>query len=576
MSSARSIHFNALPESTRQRLTATLTRTGTPQPLAVELYATAGGSAGWIFLTLLALGAFGAFLFVDFGNRWSDLFFHPPLYGIAYVGLLFVAFYGLVAAFRQRRRRKALPFPPGRYLLPLEIVDARTPVLRIRSLSSMTRFDGVHQHRNGVYSYTQLTFYFEDGAESFMVWNKAEAESIMARLRDTSAALAAAFERRQFEAIVPIDPFIDARLDGLLDQNLTAPPATPTSGPVANKSGGLVEWASVPALILAILFAPPAYVGRNLASDEATFQSIKDSHDVYDLEFYASHGYQHVDEVKNEILPRVVWENAEKAGTVTALRGFIKDHPDSKYTKKARKAVKNLYIKSYKDFEKQASREDPKLLPFMKAMLKFMEQKNVGEVAVRFRAPDTRTLEGIDAIKTATGQQVAPVSPYFTPERNQTRENVIVRKLDDGFATIFPRDVFKLAHGENLGDRKLKKVKEPTIQISYQIYPSEYVYTSSTNSRTYQGVRMTFEVSMRIPGTSDRLDFDLTVEPPQNFSVSYYKDYGDYGGSGGPSDAAVYDVMAARAFDQLSTKLRSVFFDENSEAFKKGQSEAGP
>jgi len=576
VSNTKNIHFNALPESTRQRLTATLTRTGAPQPLATDPYATAGGSAGWIFLSVLALGGLGAFMALDFGSRWGSGFFHEPLLGLVYVAALFIAFYGLLAAVRQRRRRKALPFPPGRYLLPLEIVDARTPMLRIRPLAQITRFDGVHQHRNGVYSYTQLTFYFEDGSEGFMVYNKAEADGIMARLKDTQAALAAAFERKQFEAIVPIDPFIDARLEGIFERGDTqGTPAEPTSGPVAHKSGGLLEWASIPAMVLAVIFAVPAYGGRNYLSDEATYQAIKDSHDIYDLEHYARHGYLHVDEVNNELIPRVKWENAEKAGTVTALRTFLTEQPKSKYAKKARKAIKNLYIKSYKDFEKQASREDPNLLPFMKAMLKFMEQKNIADVAVRFRAPDTRTLEGMDALKSVTGDPIAPVSPYFTAERNTTREAVIVRKLDEAFQTIFPRDVFKMAHGEHLGDKKLKKVKEPTFQITYQIYPSEFVYTSSTNNRTFQGIRMTFEVSMRIPKTTDRLDFTLTVEPPPNFSVSYNRDYNDYG-TGGPSDSAVYDVMAARAFDQLSEKLRSVFFDKDSEAFKTGRPVPAP
>ncbi len=40
------------------------------------------------------------------------------------------------------------------------------------------------------------------------------------------------------------------------------------------------------------------------------------------------------------------------------------------------------------------------------------------------------------------------------------------------------------------------------------------------------------------------------------------------GDSGGPSDSAVYDVMAQRAFDELGVKLGEVFFRPGSKAFQ--------
>jgi hypothetical protein len=59
------------------------------------------------------------------------------------------------------------------------------------------------------------------------------------------------------------------------------------------------------------------------------------------------------------------------------------------------------------------------------------------------------------------------------------------------------------------------------------------------------------------------LKFALEVVPPEHFSVSYDMEnpaFRSHDVLGGPSDDQVYDVMAARAFDQLATKLAGVFF----------------
>ena len=54
--------------------------------------------------------------------------------------------------------------------------------------------------------------------------------------------------------------------------------------------------------------------------------------------------------------------------------------------------------------------------------------------------------------------------------------------------------------------------------------------------------------------------FELTVTPPDTFSVSYSSDLLGGRPTAGPSDSAVYRVMSTRAFDQLATRLRDAFF----------------
>ena len=80
---------------------------------------------------------------------------------------------------------------------------------------------------------------------------------------------------------------------------------------------------------------------------------------------------------------------------------------------------------------------------------------------------------------------------------------------------------------------------------------------------------------MRYPRFSSlfqSLRFKLNVAPPDHFTVNYTSSSSRFLDQSflkkeGPTDAKVYEVMAARAFDELSMKLRGVFFKEGSDAF---------
>ncbi|HEX7600000.1 MAG TPA: hypothetical protein VF316_00265, partial [Polyangiaceae bacterium] len=80
-------------------------------------------------------------------------------------------------------------------------------------------------------------------------------------------------------------------------------------------------------------------------------------------------------------------------------------------------------------------------------------------------------------------------------------------------------------------------------------------------------IKISFDTLMQLPSYDPTMRFKLSVLPPDRFTVDY-STFSDplYGSAltgaagGGPSDTAVYDVMALRAFDQLSTKMEQVFF----------------
>ncbi len=71
---------------------------------------------------------------------------------------------------------------------------------------------------------------------------------------------------------------------------------------------------------------------------------------------------------------------------------------------------------------------------------------------------------------------------------------------------------------------------------------------------------------MTIPNNGKLLKLKFKVLPPQQFTVSYDTFTNPSFGaaikdaSQGPSDSLVYEVMALRAFDELSSKVQDEFF----------------
>jgi hypothetical protein len=117
----------------------------------------------------------------------------------------------------------------------------------------------------------------------------------------------------------------------------------------------------------------------------------------------------------------------------------------------------------------------------------------------------------------------------------------------------------------------LPEVQTPTLFVRYAVRWAGDIYSEEKGNRQFVGIVVNFDVSMRVPGEAETYDFELEVQPPDHFTVDYRSPYGslaglDLPGLGGPTEGHVYDVMASRAFDELTTKLRGVFFNPSSKA----------
>lgn len=618
---ARIVDFNKLPKAVRERLIGCITGNYSPRPIHSERFSQAG-TVGWIFLLILCGGLMLWLITAGFASAYNSFSVQHPAFLILYVGAVFLSVYSVLAILRRAKLKALLPFTPGRYLFPMDFIDARQRMLRIIPLASLVDLQAVHHHTNGVYSYTQFSLTFEGGVvETFSLSNKSMAEAALQNLRAQRAAIGEAVQNRQIEVIQALDPFFEVRIHDAWDNPLPQPGFD--VGPTAGELPAWLQKAALVSLAPALVLAPLVWFLRNRLSDDAMFENAKAQNTERAFESYLYHGQRHAEDVRenyiwkaaladankdgtsaalrefvkkypaspasNDVrtdkLPRLAFKEAQEKGTVSALREVQKEFPGSVVDADVKKEIHALFASTLTAFKGQASTADPKMLPFVERLLVYLETKESPDVKVSFRIIKSPSLAAADKILASSAPAVpalpglsgagtvAAASSHFSEERSQKREAAIVTVLQQAFGTIFPSDVLNLEQGERRTEATPKgaMVSEPTIDIDYEVGWSGSTYSSEKSGREFVGIKMDFQAAMRLPGEPEKeaLKFKLAVEPPEHFTVNYSSPFIDRTllESAGPSDTTVYEVMASRAFEQLSAKLRGVFFKEGSQAF---------
>lgn len=595
----RRLHYNQLPSHLRERLNECFDGNGAPKPIFEEKMSVTGAIIGWLILSFCGLGGLMFCFAVDFGKSYSGI--QSPFWLIGYGIALFCFFYGIFKSIQRFMMKRNYPFTPGRFIFPLDFVDATKPVLRIIPMADMVDFRCVHHHTNGAYTHTEMNFYFEGGGhEMFTVRGKMLAEQLLDQFDNQRALFRQALEEGDMGIVAALDPFIEIRLDETWG-DFTEEEVEVQEGPEARGLIMPLLYPSIVALIFGFGIASPIWGARQWLSDGARFKYASTT--TYDppgaLERYLRNGgFRYAKEVKEDLLPKARYNEAKKKNTVIALRGFIADYPKSKYVPEAKKEVKALFNKSLTKFKAQAAKDNPKAIDFMEKLLRYMESENSPPMEVRFRPPPYKHLElndkemskqygpNADPKKARSNpllrRTMAPIAPHFTSTKSIPREKAITNILQNGFKAVFPEDILKLDHGPRLQDSDIKKDKDgklnvknmkfprPTIVVDYVALPSGMVYTLRKDpNRVFTGIKVYFAVTLHIPDEAEPLTMNINVEPPKNFKISYTNSLGLSGASAGPSTGTVYNSMAIRAFDQLANKMRDFFFDKSSAAYKK-------
>lgn len=572
------VHFNALPRSIRERFIEVTHDRGAPVPILADRPMTSG-MVGVAAVTVAVAGYAIYWLWGrNLGRPYETPWGLPTLAILATI--LFVAGWTVVTAVLRQIMRKRLPFQPGVYLIGGDLVDARTAKLRIVPLTACEP-NIIHHHYNGSYVRTQFKFSPPIGAAfDFSVKPRHAAEAVLDEIQRTVHLLSVVQAIGDREVQAKVDVFHEIRDE----RGLIVPPGR-APDPVPPLAGDVPRALARPALValgVAVLALPTWWL-RNRAHDDAAFERVRNARDSWQVEAYLRWGELHRDEARGLLVVKKL-EEAEDAGTVTALRDFLRNYPDAPEALRdqARAAIHDHFTRALDQFRAIAS-NDADTVGFVERLIAFEEAHDSPGLRVEFRPPRTEQLAAMDDVLREFSQgkyDFAPLAPHFGDDTAGLREAEIVTSLSQGFARVFSEDVLHLDNGGRVAGDAPAAADRATIDVAYEVRPMQdadgpVIYLLDdpvpyprlggiggpdgaadedlpTNKRLYMGIEVDFKVTMRVPGHDQPRELTLLVQPPERFSVST--------GPGDPSDSSVYAIMTSRAFDELRSKLGSAFF----------------
>jgi hypothetical protein len=200
----RSIEVNSLPPAARRRFAQCAAGQAKPVPLILERI---GGAAGGSLAIALAC-AVGTLLTVRAGFGEAIGAYHGVGAIVWYSALVFGFFAGTLNVVKAQVERRLRPYAAGRYLFPLDVVDAREGTLQVHPTSDIEKFEPIHHHTAGTYTHTVFTFEFKDKARlQFHASPRARADEILKGLQTASDAAQEALKTGDLTALRDLDLF---------------------------------------------------------------------------------------------------------------------------------------------------------------------------------------------------------------------------------------------------------------------------------------------------------------------------------------------------------------------------------
>ena len=243
-------------------------------------------------------------------------------------------------------------------------------------------------------------------------------------------------------------------------------------------------------------------------------------------------------------------------------------------------------MQAHEDFSRQASRKDPRLVPFFKQLLTWLAENNSVDVQVSFKGPGQDVVDKIDnatkqsfdwKFTRADSGETVPIIPlkgHYHPNRSKKREQVILELLQESFKVIFPQDIFVPKITEIVVEQSA-----PSLEVRYTIEPMKdkdgdvVIYTDPDDTKGvgHIGFRFIFSIRMRVPDSEQIIEFPVELEPPDRFVVfgatSMDLPEGDALNKL-TLDQRVYDTMASVAFNSFATAIQKALFQEGSDGFE--------
>jgi hypothetical protein len=278
------------------------------------------------FVAITGVALFGtiALLVVGYGNYASSWLRLGVWATVAIAVLLFAAAFSLVFAFARKRRTSTLPFPPGVYLFPGALIDARSPAMRTfnaEDIASAENIGAAVRVSGAGFTYT------------FACESPIAAENWR---RDISESMAAAKVTPKDDR-VSFDPLVAPRFDNPLG----ATEALAPSAPLWTR----VPW--LPALLAACCVTPLLTFARNAASDSAGANKATTIGTPIALREYINNGSTAREQFERRLLPLAELGETEALADMPALLRFATQNPHSAIDHEIQAAIKRGYQREF-------------------------------------------------------------------------------------------------------------------------------------------------------------------------------------------------------------------------------------
>ena len=203
----RNLVFDRLPPVVRDRLATSLANGGAPEPLLVDASWRKPPSARrWRLVAAAAAIAEVVLWFKGFGDVQSSLALQPLAFAAAHGAALFALLFSLLRAARIARGQSGAPFPEGRYLFPLDLVEVEGPRLRLTDLHTLRRVEARPGKRG-----PSVVLVFAD-AHEITFEAQPQAESLALRVWAATHAAAALILPDDQPRMERLDPFFELRV----------------------------------------------------------------------------------------------------------------------------------------------------------------------------------------------------------------------------------------------------------------------------------------------------------------------------------------------------------------------------
>lgn len=567
------VDFYKLARAIQDRFVGSVVGGFVPVPIAAKK----GGkpvAAAWLGASAASLLVLVIVMWVGFGSLDGALSRHSVLGLVLYVALTFGALGGVLYAFAHVVRVGAQPFPPGVYVFPACVVDARTDAFAVVPTTELTQVVGVG---------SSLRLSGPRGSFELPV---ADAADAAASVEAGRAALALVEQDPESADRLPLDPLVAPRFSSPVGSRVPYAPKAPPWG----KHG----WAV--AAVAGLVLGASLWGLRNHASDGRMFAEADAAHTSEAYRKYLVNGRRHAAEVRDTLLPRAELREAEAKGTEAVL-AYQASHADTKIGGEVAQAVRRVmlaeldkaktdgqlaslerFARGYPnhgvDPELRAARHavfarelaawkakasaDPVAVAFVERLVAYAERAG-GDVEVRIRQRPSQSLARADKhvgkSSEFMGEHSYP-SKYFEGARIQKRERELTETLARVLGRNFPGQAFRFEAGAPLPstDEPLPEtVTKPTLFVTWSAEWSTYAFQSKKAPRgIFCNLTFPFQAELRIPG--DAKPFKYRTEAVESVSMTVLK-----AEEPGTPEERHYTHMTTKAFETFPTRLVKAF-----------------